>query len=136
MIISIMQMAIGPAILISAVGLLLLTMTNRLGRAVDRARALAHEPAAAPQLDVLWARAKILRQSILWASFSALTSAVLVITLFVTALIGFSPARLIAGLFIVSSVALIMSLVLFMRDVNLALTALGVELADRSRRMP
>jgi hypothetical protein len=30
--------AIGSVILISGVGLLLLTMTNRLGRAIDRAR--------------------------------------------------------------------------------------------------
>jgi hypothetical protein len=30
--------AIGPVILISSVGLLLLTMTNRLGRAIDCAR--------------------------------------------------------------------------------------------------
>jgi hypothetical protein len=33
-----LQDAIGPVILISGVGLLLLTMTNRLGRAIDRAR--------------------------------------------------------------------------------------------------
>ena len=33
-----LQVAIGPVILISGVGLLLLTMTNRLGRAIDRAR--------------------------------------------------------------------------------------------------
>ena len=31
----ILQMAIGPVILISGVGLLLLSMTNRLGRAID-----------------------------------------------------------------------------------------------------
>ena len=35
--------AIGPVILISGVGLLLLTMTNRLGRAIDRARLLKNE---------------------------------------------------------------------------------------------
>ena len=35
--------AIGPVILISGVGLLLLTMTNRLGRAIDRARQLKRE---------------------------------------------------------------------------------------------
>lgn len=136
MIISIMQMAIGPAILISAVGLLLLTMSNRLGRAVDRARALAPVADAGAQLDVLWARAKILRHAIMWASISALLAAVLVITLFVTALLGHSPARIIAALFVASCVALIVSLVLFIRDVNLALTALGVELAERDRRMP
>ena len=33
-----LQTAIGPVILISGVALLLLTMTNRLGRAIDRAR--------------------------------------------------------------------------------------------------
>ena len=136
MIISIMQMAIGPAILISAVGLLLLTMSNRLGRAVDRARALSPVADAGAQLDVLWARAKILRHAILWASVSALLAAVLVITLFVTALLGHSPGRVIAALFIASCVALIMSLVFFIRDVNLALTALRVELSDRDRRMP
>jgi hypothetical protein len=35
--------AIGPVILISGVGLLLLTMTNRMRRAIDRARQLKNE---------------------------------------------------------------------------------------------
>jgi hypothetical protein len=35
--IPVLQVAIGPVILISGVGLLLLTLTNRFGRAVDRA---------------------------------------------------------------------------------------------------
>ena len=33
----VLQVAIGPVILISGVGLLLLSMTNRLGRTIDRA---------------------------------------------------------------------------------------------------
>ena len=37
----VMRLAISPAILISAVGLLLLSMTNRFGRVIDRARLLA-----------------------------------------------------------------------------------------------
>ena len=41
--IPILQIAIGPVILISGVGLLLLSMTNRLGRAIDRARILRQE---------------------------------------------------------------------------------------------
>jgi hypothetical protein len=36
--IPVLQMAIGPTILISGVGMLLLVMTNRLGRTIDRAR--------------------------------------------------------------------------------------------------
>ena len=39
----ILQLAIGPVILISGVGMLLLTFTNRFGRVVDRTRGLAVE---------------------------------------------------------------------------------------------
>ena len=39
----ILQLAIGPVILISGVGLLLLTLTNRFGRMLDRSRAIIHE---------------------------------------------------------------------------------------------
>ena len=35
-----LQAAVGPVILISGVGMLLLSMTNRLGRTIDRARQL------------------------------------------------------------------------------------------------
>jgi hypothetical protein len=61
--IPVLQTAIGPVILISGVGLLLLTMTNRLGRAIDRARILAGEiqnaddvkrVKIAGQLQILW----------------------------------------------------------------------------------
>ncbi|MSU48902.1 MAG: DUF2721 domain-containing protein [Opitutus sp.] len=44
----ILQLAIGPVILISGVGLLLLTMTNRFGRLLDRSRLLNRESAAGP----------------------------------------------------------------------------------------
>ena len=43
-----LQMAISPVIMISAYGMLLLSMTNRLGRAIDRARLLSGEPATQP----------------------------------------------------------------------------------------
>ena len=69
----VLQTAIGPTILISGVGLLLLTMTNRLGRAIDRARILAGEiptPTEAEnaivtaQLQILRRRARIIRLAI------------------------------------------------------------------------
>ena len=41
--IPVLQMGIGPTILISGVGLLILSMTNRLGRVIDRARIMARE---------------------------------------------------------------------------------------------
>ncbi len=130
---SALQTAISPVILISGVGLLLLTMTNRLGRTIDRARALSSigkpdENRIAGQLAILLKRAKILRAAILLASLSALLSAIMVILLFLALLLKMEWIHLIAGIFITSMAALIGSLVLFMRDVNQSLGALLAQL--------
>jgi hypothetical protein len=132
----ILQIAIGPVILISGVGLLLLVMTNRFGRTVDRARQVSQElrstsatPKEGPreQLNILLGRARTLRLAIAAASISALLAAVLVIALFVSALLNLSLAVPIVGLFVSCLSALIVSLVLFIRDVNVSLKALRLE---------
>ena len=38
-----LQLSIGPVILISGIGLILLSMTNRFGRVIDRARHLTRD---------------------------------------------------------------------------------------------
>ena len=138
----ILQVAIGPVILISGVGLLLLSMTNRLGRTIDRARQLVdaqarlHERSTdlglKTQLDVLWRRARWQRAAISLAAAAALLAAVLIIVLFVSALleaaIGPDSGR---GLFISCMVAIIASLLCFMRDIDLSLHALAVELGHK-----
>ena len=129
--------AVGPVILISGVGLLLLTMTNRLGRAIDRARQIRHEAVALSgteraqaqaQVDIIYRRAKIIRLAILFAVTSALLAAVLVATLFVTAWFQLSVAWLVGGIFIGCLAALGVSLVAFIWDINLSLHALKLEL--------
>jgi hypothetical protein len=136
--IPVLQTAIGPMILISGVGLLLLSMTNRMGRMIDRARLLAKElPAAgetehsiiSAQLQVLWARARLIRIAIALASMSALAAAILIIVLFFTALWQIQTAWLIGALFIVCMVCLIGSLIVFIHDINQSLAALKLELA-------
>ena len=136
--IPVLQTAIGPTILISGVGLLLLTMTNRLARTIDRTRATARELAAASeerrgkgheQLRVLWRRARLIRLSIALASTSALFAAILIIVLFLTALLQLENALLICALFIVCLASLIGSLVVFIHDINLSLHALKLELS-------
>ena len=93
----ILQIAIGPVILISGIGLLLLSMTNRFGRVTDRSRQLLLELRSAkdaqrkvilPQIDILSRRAALLRQAITLAIMSVLFAAVLVITLFLAAACG------------------------------------------------
>ena len=90
--IPVLQTAIGPVILISGVGLLLLSMTNRLSRVIERARTLlaisdtASDPARGrvlAQIDILWIQARLIRVSILLAATSVLSAACLVIVLFV-----------------------------------------------------
>jgi uncharacterized protein DUF2721 len=135
--IMVLQTAIGPVILISGVGLLLLTMTNRFGRTIDRARLLSAELANAgaehrikiiTQLHVLWKRARLVRLSILLASISALAAALLVIVLFLVAGWGFQIGWLIGALFSVCMATLIGSLSIFLHDINLGLAALKLEL--------
>lgn len=135
--IPVLQTAIGPVILISGVGLLLLTMTNRLGRAIDRARILAAElPTAGDasrrviegQLRILWSRARLVRAAIILVSMSALAAALLIIVIFLTALWQLEIAWLISALFVVCMACLIASLILFIHDINQSLAALKLEL--------
>jgi len=134
--IPVLQTAIGPVILISGLGLLLLTMTNRLGRAIDRSRLLVIEyaqashltrPAIEAQLIILYRRASSIRLAIFLSSFSALTAAMLIIELFVTALWGFEVGWLIVLTFMLCLVSLIASLILFLHDINRSLAALKLE---------
>jgi len=124
----VLQLAIGPVILISGVGLLLLTLTNRFGRLLDRARLLHREPGAKAQIDILHRRASILRLSIILAAITVLLVAVLILALFVAALFRLEAGWPIVVLFCVSLLALIGSMLAFIRDMNLALAAVRLEI--------
>jgi Cu/Ag efflux pump CusA len=137
--IPVLQTAIGPVILISGVGLLLLTLANRFGRAVDRARQLLREMRGAPedirkrlagQVANLYERARLIQRSIIFATISLLFAAVLIITLFLTALMKWESALAISVLFICCLLALILSLIAFIMDIRLSLQALKIELGD------
>jgi Cu/Ag efflux pump CusA len=143
--IPVLQTAIGPTILISGVGLLLLTMTNRLARTIDRARITARELPSSndadrakgvEQLRVLWRRARLIRLAIALASTSALFAAILIIVLFVTALLQTENAWLICALFIVCLACLIASLMVFIHDINRGLMALKLELPEKDLDRP
>ena len=135
--IPVLQVAIGPVILISGVGLLLLTLTNRYGRTIDRSRQLVRElrelgdadrKRLEGQIEILYRRARLIRLSILLAGVSVLLASVLIIVLFLTALWKLEVGVLISLLFIACMVALSGSLVAFIRDINLSLGALKLEL--------
>ncbi len=135
--IPVIQTAVGPVILISGVGLLMLSMTTRLGRIIDRSRLLVHDLVSAPpsehphliaQLKVLYRRARIIRLVIILATASVLLAGVLVISLFLAALLNLDAALFVIFCFILCVASLIVSLLLFLIELQMALRALRMEL--------
>jgi Protein of unknown function (DUF2721) len=135
--IPVLQIAIGPVILISGVGLLLLTLTNRFGRAIDRSRQLAGEmrdaagaerARLASQVEILYRRAGFIRLSVVMAAICLLLVALLISVLFFTALLKIEAGLLITALFITCMASLIVSLGAFIKEIQLSLHALKLEL--------
>ncbi len=138
-IVQVLQTAVTPVVLISGVGLLLLTMTNRFGRLTDRTRQLAslvknsqgsEQESFRAQLRILSQRGKLLRRSIAEAGVCVLFAALLIITLFITTLAHTTLEWLDSTFFVLSLVFLILSLVDFIRDVYRALEAIALEVGD------
>jgi hypothetical protein len=135
----VLQLAIGPAVLVSGCGLLLLSLTNRLGRATDLARSMARHLRTTPaheeeplrmQLRMLLRRTMILRRAIALTAMSALLAAILILQLFVAALLEVELAWATVIIFVGCVSCLIAALVEYIADVNAVLAALKIEAGD------
>ena len=139
----VIQLAITPVILLTGVGALMLTLTNRLGRVVDRTRALAGQMRLGQpeewthlesQLAILWRRAKLVRLAVTLAGLSMFFSCVLVLAIFVGALTNRGFALELVVIFVASVMSLILAITAFLRDIWLSLQALGLEVARARMR--
>ena len=137
--ISTLQLSIGPVILISGVGLIILSLTNRLGRTIDRTRQLSVEyrntsgedqVRILSELKILATRAKVLKSSNFLAVLSVLLVSLIIISLFWSVLYNFNISYLLITLFISSIISLILALALFIYDIELSLKALWIELPE------
>ena len=137
-----LQLSIGPVILISGVGLILLSMTNRLGRVIDRSRLLSQDFHSASDTDrkrilaelrILSSRANLSRAGIALAVLSVLLASLLIISLFIGALLQIDISAFIVTLFILCMISLVSSLSLFLFDINLSLKALWLEIPPEVR---
>ncbi|HRE81725.1 MAG TPA: DUF2721 domain-containing protein [Opitutaceae bacterium] len=136
------QLAVTPVILITGLGSLLLTMTNRLARIVDRTRILAGQMRTtageerehvALQLRIMYRRAKVVRMAVTLAASSMFISGLLVVVIFTSALIQRDWASLIVALFILSILFLLGALAFFIRDIFMSLIAVGAEVERVTR---
>ena len=125
-----LQLAVSPVILISAYGLLLLSMTNRLGRAIDRARQLVREgsPGKKEQITIIARRAVWIRSAIVFTSLALIAAALLVLVLFGSVHLTINIAPVVAVLFIGSLVSLVIGLTYFLVDIFASLHAMQAEL--------
>jgi len=137
--VGILAASIAPVIVISGVGLLLLSMTNRYSRVIDRSREITRDVETAAdaarrklwleELRILYRRARILRRAIILSSVSILFVGVTVFSVFAAQLLKVRADYISIPSFGLSLISLIGSLYFFIRDVGISLTALELEIA-------
>jgi hypothetical protein len=130
----VIQLAIAPVFLLTAVGTLINVLVNRLGRSVDRRRRLAaalshatpeHQESARSELVFVERRVRLIYSAIFLAVVCALLICLLIGMAFIDALVSVSFSQLIAILFVLAMLALIGSLVCFLREIYLGVTTIA-----------
>ncbi len=131
----VIQLAIAPVFLLTAVGAMLGVLSSRLSRAVDRARTLEGRAAKAAddeqsllrrQLTVLSRRIRMIYMAMVLCALCALLICSVIVALFASTLAGTVLAVPIAVLFVAAMLAFIGALLLFLREVHLAITTLQI----------
>ena len=126
---NVIQLAIAPVFMLTAIGAFLGVITNRLARAVDRARNLEHdlgglqaEPRqlAMEELHVLSRRARWTNRAITCCTICALLICFEIATLFGGAFLVIDVAIAAGWLFVLALIALTIGLLSFLREIFLA----------------
>ena len=135
------QLSVAPVFLLTAIGALLGVLTNRLGRVIDRARAVearlsasgAEEVTAHEHLATLARRAKLINRAITLCTITALFVCCVVATLFLGAFLGFQAAGAVAALFVAAMITMIAGLIFFLREIFVATASLRIGFSHRPR---
>ncbi|MDB6018363.1 MAG: hypothetical protein JWR19_2852 [Pedosphaera sp.] len=134
----VLQASISPVALVSGIGLLILSQTNRFSRVTERLRELAQERQELPekfhglsrQIVIFNQRAHLLRSAIGASLICALLASTMVLVIFAIAALDLHLHLLVLSLFALSLLSLIISLILFICDMHLSLKAVEHMLQD------
>jgi Protein of unknown function (DUF2721) len=134
----VIQLAIAPVFLLTAIGTLIGVLNIRLGRNIDRRRMIEERLSARPEakeseedaacrreLRRLARRIRLIYFAMLSAGLGALLICLVVAGAFVGALVAVDISREVAILFVLAMFAVIASLSMFLREVYLAVSAGG-----------
>jgi len=129
------QLAVAPVFLLSGIGAMLVVMTNRLGRIIDRARVIeqrlgkaSRDSVAGYNLDlaVLSKRAKLISRAITLCTTTALLICIVIAVLFLNAFLRLDAAIPVSFLFITAMLTFFLGLVCFLREIYLATVNLRI----------
>ena len=139
------QLALAPVFLLTGIAGLLNVMAARLGRIIDRARFLTetHEgkqlmtpDTLAAELENLERRRHLASAAITACTLSALLVCTVIVALFLEVLMQW-PLKLVEGLLFTSStVALVIGLAYFLREVHMATQTVRIELGAARAAAP
>ncbi|MGA8049324.1 MAG: DUF2721 domain-containing protein [Burkholderiales bacterium] len=127
----VIQLAVAPVFMLTAVGTLIAALNVRLGRAVDRRRVLEERLGGLGDAEAMDAREELLQIArrvrtvyfaILFAVLSGLFVCLLIAGAFIGAFVAMNLSRMIGALFVLAMLALIVCLLLFLREIFLAVT--------------
>jgi len=125
----VIQLAVAPVFLLTAIGTLLTVMTNRLGRIIDGARSLEARLESAPpeslashhsKLATLSQRAKLISRAIALSTTTALLVCAVIAILFLGDFLQFNITIPVALLFITAMLLLVLALLSFLREIFIA----------------
>lgn len=125
----VIQLSVAPVFLLTAVGTMLGVMTNRLGRVIDRARALEAKLETAPShlvpnqqayLSTLSRRADLIGHAITLCTSTAVLVCTVIALLFLGDYLRYDMSQPVALLFILAMLLLVLGLVNFLREIFIA----------------
>jgi hypothetical protein len=133
-----LQASIGPCVLISGFGFLLLTMSNRMGRSIDRIRSLKEIMDKEPekksrlkdQIKILLDRCQILQSAITLIICCIFCVSLIVLFLFFSLKFHLPLGNAVEILFTLSLVFLMFALSFFLIDVRKGLHSVRIELKE------
>lgn len=132
----VIQLAIAPVFLLTAIGTLLGVMTTRLHRIIDRARVWETKLESEHQADevahhkshliILSDRAKLIGRAITFCTAAALIICSLIATLFMEHFVRLDITAPVAVLFILAMLLLVVGLLCFLREIYVATSNLRI----------
>lgn len=131
----VIELSVAPVFLLSGVGAILAVLTSRLGRIIDRARALETQLESASavraatieaDLATLTHRAKLIGPAITLCTVTALLVCTVIAILFLSAFLHFDATVPVALIFVAAMLAFSLGLSWFLREIFVATSNLRI----------